>query len=174
MCLNYKVESRRKYCDKRRLRHTEVEEQPCTKSQKSGGKGSVTWHNIKLRETKVHREELCKSVNLKNAIRVRQTLRIRNQETLQQERCAPHRSLGLGENCLEAQSEGHGHVLLPTNAGTLFEKARATFRDGLRSWGSHFWMTPRDGPFLKFWCGATYHWRMWRCNLISIFQFSVE
>ena len=50
----------------------------------------------------------------------------------------PHRSVGLGENCLEAQSEGHGHVLRPTNAGTLFEKARGVrIRSSMHTLSKH-------------------------------------
>ena len=45
----------------------------------------------------------------------------------------------------------------------------------LRSWGSHFWTTPRDGPFpSRLLRGAMCPWRIWRCNLIPIVRPSVK
>ena len=46
-----------------------------------------TWHHIQIGKERVHRKELFKNVNLKNAILLRQNLRTQ-EETLQQERCA--------------------------------------------------------------------------------------
>ena len=77
----------------------------------------------------VHRKELCKSVKLKNAMRVRQKLRIGHSKKPCTKNDAPaekHRTWR--KPCPYAQNKGQGYFLLPYrsmgNAFTLFARAR--------------------------------------------------
>ena len=97
VCCNYKSESGCPCGDKRRFRHVEADKRPSTKSKKSGGKGSVsllkesgkfgsnhtvkfykgTFHHItSFGKEGVHREGLCKSMNLKSVVLARRNSRI--------------------------------------------------------------------------------------------------
>ena len=82
------------------------------------------------RKKRVRRKELYNSVNLKNAIRVRQSLGIGHFRKPRNKSDAPAEKHGIWlKKCLQDQYKGQGHVLLShrsmCNAGTLFENPEA-------------------------------------------------
>ena len=87
------------------------------KSCKLGSYCTVTsskgkWHPIKIWERKS--QELFKSVNLKNAIPVRQDLTL--QENLDQERCARREAWDLAKNVHELKAKDKATFYSPTEA----------------------------------------------------------
>ena len=95
---------------------------PCITRRKSGNFGSnctVKFSKGTATQKIGKEKELCKSVNLKNVIRVRQTLRNRDTpRNFATRKMRPQRSTGLGEKCLLA----------------LDTKERATFQFSTEAW----------------------------------------